>query len=60
MFVDHTVFYDSWSLKLVDNRNINWVFHRSPIARFCFTAPRGRYRPLWEPLIYILRYQTEA
>jgi len=52
-----------------DNRNviINWVSYRTPTAHFCFTAPLefftapgGRYRPLWEPLLYIISLQCRG
>jgi len=44
MFVDHTVFYDIWSLNVSKTTDaiINWVSYRSPTAHFCFTTLPNR------------------
>jgi len=39
VFVDHTVFYDIWSLKVSKTTEMYffWVSYRHPTAHFCFT-----------------------
>jgi len=53
MFVDHTVFYDIWSLKVSKTTEMK-LLTGSPIAPnrpfLLHRLPRVSHRPLWEPL----------